>query len=126
VPAQLNGFHGEFPGILYLIRHDQMNAVKVGICNRNARQERLKDHQEQGWTIVHTFTYEDGWEAAAAEARVMCLWKGITGYLLPSQMPFGGATETIDADAFDESAVLGAIANEAAPRSGDVTHSDRN
>ena len=111
----VRGFNDDSPSYLYIVRHDDMNAVKVGIGNHDSVGRPTATHKARGWRAVHVVNYPTGADAFVAERRVLALWAGITGYLGRSQMPQAGWTETIDADAYDHAAVLAVLSRDAAP-----------
>ena len=99
-----NTFRPDQPAQVYLIEHDEMRAVKVGVMNVGSI--RLDRHTEQGWRLLHVFDFPNGAAAKEVETRILDLWVGITGFLTAELMPHGGASETIDALAYDPIAVF--------------------
>lgn len=85
------------PGILYLMKHDGFQAVKVGISSTKARKRRIPTHTRYGWELVQQWNLESANIALAIETIVISKWRkeiGAPPAILPTDMPQGGATET--------------------------------
>ena len=102
------GFDVAAPARLYLMAHDGFGAVKVGVTSTELI-DRLATHVRRGWRVLRVVEMSSGRDALNAEARVLALWRGLTGFVPAAAMPQGGTTETIAADRFDEASVLAAI-----------------
>lgn len=105
------GFQYSKSAYLYLISHEQLNALKVGIANpsRRADGDRLKRFTNFGWEVIATWTFTKGAKAEIVEKRVFEVIrkeKSIPIFLSRSEMPIGGHTETIDADSISVSELL--------------------
>lgn len=85
----------------YLIKHDELNAIKIGIGNVGRKQDRLKQHQNYGWLVLYKYTFESGEFAYTIEQNLL-RWlkkeKQLPNFLGKSDMPQGGWTETFSAD----------------------------
>jgi hypothetical protein len=87
--------------VLYLVQHEALGAVKVGIANTRGR--RIKQHRAQGWVMlasIHVY----GEVAETIEAGILDWCRndlGLPPYLSKNEMPQCGWTETVDADAID-------------------------
>jgi hypothetical protein len=83
------------------MKHDDLNAIKVGIGNVGRRQDRIKQHQSYGWTLYYKYELGTG-EFALEMEQAILVWirqdLGLPIYLSKSEMPHGGWTETVDAD----------------------------
>jgi len=96
------GYNPSKPGHVYLIELDshpnfQRGVVKIGIAG--GKSQRLKQWQQQGWTLLDVFHFDDGAIPLAIEDEVLewfnenlglepCLSHDDVGYM-------GGFTETI-------------------------------
>lgn len=85
----------------YLIKHDELNAVKVGIGNLNRKQDRLKEHKRHGWSILYRYDFEYGEDAYNIEQQIL-KWvkkeKNLPNNLSKKDLPQGGWTEAFSAD----------------------------
>ena len=102
------GYDVTAPARLYIMAHDGFGAVKVGVTSTELI-DRVATHVRRGWRLLHVVEMPTGRDALLAEARVLALWCGLTGFVPAAAMPQGGTTETIAADRFDEASVLAAI-----------------
>jgi hypothetical protein len=99
-----SSFKPDMPGYLYLITHNDLNAHKVGIANLSKTKlaDRFYHHQKQGWSLVARWNFESGSNAQNIEREILSKLRkemGIPAYLSKDDMPFGGWTETMSADA---------------------------
>lgn len=96
------GFKPQQPAILYLLSHDQMNAIKIGITNNTTIISRLDQFKRHGWKINKKYRFKKGIEASKIERSIIDWLKKdlkLKNYLTPKQMPItGGHSETFDAD----------------------------
>lgn len=82
--------------ILYIIYHEEYDAVKIGISD--IANTRFKAHRTQGWKIVAYWHFSERYKARAVESLVLNTLREKHGYYLSKrQMPYGGYTETFDA-----------------------------
>ena len=58
-------------GILYLLRHTEMRALKVGITGSETFHDRLSIHENFGWEIIGLWDFIDGLMALEAEKKVL-------------------------------------------------------
>ncbi len=91
-------------GYLYLISHVNMNATKIGIANisKTKLADRFYHHQKQGWNLVARWDFNIGKDAKKIEKEILRILRKemrIPPYLSKEDMPFGGWTETLSADA---------------------------
>ena len=95
------------PGYIYLITHDKLLSHKIGIANsyKNKKfNDRMYNHQKQGWTLFKKENFNTVQEAADIEAGILKWLRldiGLEMHLLSEQMPQGGWTETVDASEID-------------------------
>ena len=106
------GFSQASPGWLYLLTTAGGLVYKFGITN--VLDDRLRNHQRQGFTeVVETIYFDVGADAAAAEARIKAHVKaqGWKPPMTAESMPYGGATETLSAhDVGDDFTLSGLLA----------------
>lgn len=83
--------------ILYLLYNKEYHAVKIGIADiANSRYKALKT---KGWEVVAYWHFSERYKARAIESLVLnTLRKRYGHYLSKEQMPYGGYTETFNAD----------------------------
>lgn len=95
------GFDIAKPSFVYLLVHQSYGAAKVGIGNADG--VRLDQHRKYGWEVAAT-VHVPGVRALAIEKHILGWWRNglaLPPYLSKGEMPQGGWTETIDADAID-------------------------
>lgn len=84
-------------GIVYLLRHPDFYALKIGISTTSARTNRVREHQRSGWELVKLWETTSGLDAELIESAVLSWWrrdKGAPPALDRAMMPSGGYTET--------------------------------
>ena len=95
-----SGFDFSSEAIIYLITNKKLGAHKIGVAGAKKKNERLSQHRRQGWSVYKTRKYRRGSTAFNIEQRAL-YWirieKNLSAYLLPEEMPYGGASETVDA-----------------------------
>jgi hypothetical protein len=92
-----SSFDYNAPGVIYLLRHRDFYAVKIGITTSSARTSRVKEHQRFGWELVMSWDTATGLDAELIEQAVLSWWrkdKGAPAALDRMMMPSGGYTET--------------------------------
>jgi hypothetical protein len=93
-----SGFDSTSPARVYLLRHDALDAIKVGVCGVGT--SRIAQHQRRGWTVVRSHTFATGRDALDAEQAVLRWWRRellIPPAMQAEDMPGGGWTETATA-----------------------------
>lgn len=90
----------EAPAFVYLMEHAHYRALKIGVTGEIEPfgLPRVLQHASEGWTEVKSWDFEIGWEALEAEFEVLDRWRNVLNFgaaVAPSQMPQGGASETI-------------------------------
>ncbi|MFD8209658.1 hypothetical protein ACFV2S_25080 [Streptomyces sp. NPDC059695] len=85
------------PALLYVVRHEQLDALKVGVVTQGSRALRLGAHTRRGWTTELTLDFTSGHQALQAERAVVRFLRdcGATDLLPQGEMPQGGYTETV-------------------------------
>jgi hypothetical protein len=109
-----SGFKVGEDAIVYLISHQALHAVKIGITGTSGI--RLKKHRKYGWHELTTVLVP-GQIAMDIEADILDWWRtdlGLLPFLRPAQMPQGGSSETADLQAIDLAATITRIHNLAA------------
>jgi len=90
------GYDPHSPGAVYLMRHDALEAYKVGI--RNLTSRRLERHVRNGWYLVEEWQFNDGSVPPKVEVGILGWWRGdleAPVACTPEQMPQAGYTETV-------------------------------
>lgn len=85
------------PGIIYLLRHESFQVLKIGVTTEAARRDRLDDHERHGWEVIHTWATDNGGDAETVETAVLRWWRfdlGAPEALQQDDMPQAGHTET--------------------------------
>ena len=97
-------FKPHTPAYFYLITHNEMGAHKVGIANiaKTPLADRFYHHKKQGWILVRRWDSTSGADIQSLEKEILRILRkdmSIPPYLAKDDMPFGGWTETLSADA---------------------------
>jgi hypothetical protein len=96
--CQVGGFQISKPSILYFLHHEEYQARKVGITNRDAQPNRLKGFQKDGWKILRKWEMENGVQIKKAETALLGWIRndlGLPPYLTSVEMGHaGGWSET--------------------------------
>lgn len=88
------------PGFVYLMTHIALGAHKIGI--RNVGTNRIESHQRYGWTLYRERSFDLTDDALKVESAILRWWRQDLiqpPYLHADDMPQGGWTETVSADA---------------------------
>ncbi|MEU4873427.1 hypothetical protein [Streptomyces sp. NPDC021608] len=67
------GFKREQPAMVYLLRHERLQAAKIGICNLGTG--RIEKHRSRGWELHGTLAFELGRDAERLEREVLAEWR---------------------------------------------------
>ena len=97
----IGGMDLDAPAFVYLIVHDEYDALKVGI---GSQQLRIRQHTNLGWKVVKVWNFRTGYKATAVEEQVLTHLKeklGLFHYLTKEEMPQKGHTETFGLDDID-------------------------
>jgi hypothetical protein len=89
------------PALVYVIVHQDHQALKVGVTSIEAQTDRVAAHHRRGWEPFQALTTTTGDIAYRIEAEVISYLAydlGLEPYLGPEHMPQGGATETFSLD----------------------------
>jgi len=63
----------EEPASLYLIRHTQMTALKIGVTAGG----RVEQFETEGWDLVRLWRFAYGYDAMEIEERVLDRWRNV-------------------------------------------------
>jgi hypothetical protein len=102
-----SGFSPARAALLYLLRHESLQAFKVGITNYGTT--RIEQFAELGWTETYRLYHRNGGVIKAAEAELLRWLRvdlGLKQATTKEQMPIGGATETFPLGAVEEPTVI--------------------
>jgi len=105
------GLNYQKPGYLYLISHERLNSLKIGIANSYKSRkfdDRMYQHKKRGWSLYKVKSFKTVKEASDIEAKVLKWLRmevGLPMNLSSKQMPQGGHTETVDASEIDLSTI---------------------
>jgi hypothetical protein len=84
---------------LYLILHEELQSIKVGISNHEANLNRLESHKKNGWVLYKSYDFDTANEAEWFETRLLN-WlrkeRHLGIHLVRELMPQGGFSETVD------------------------------
>lgn len=90
------GFRASDTATVYVVHHPKLGAVMVGVSGGDGTK-RLESHALHGWSTKEAWRGIDPDVAFAVEQRVIAQWRhrGLAPAIRASQMPQGGATETV-------------------------------
>ena len=94
------------PSLIYLLRHREWPALKIGVTNIGSN--RLADHDAAGWDCVYE-RQETGRVAYEVEQAVLAWWRTelkLGPYLSRGEMPQGGWTETVSSAGIEISEII--------------------
>ena len=83
-------------GEVYLIGHQGMNALKIGVAG--PQSDRLEQHFALGWILRDLWGFESLTDAYLTEEAVLDRWRNLYGqqpWLCRTDLPQGGWTETL-------------------------------
>ena len=91
--------------ILYVLYHKEYHAIKIGIAGvANSRYKALKT---KGWRVTAYWLFSGRDKARHVESLVLNTLRIKYGhYLNKEQMPYGGYTETFDANKITKSRLV--------------------
>jgi recombinational DNA repair protein (RecF pathway) len=92
------------PAYLYIMEHMDYSSIKVGISNEQARPNRIKSHEKEGWVLRKKINFESGLLADYVETQIL-LWlrnvRKLGIHLSKDMMKQGGYSETVDSAEID-------------------------
>ena len=88
------GIRANDDAVVYLMKHEQYDAAKIGIAKVGSRRVAL--HKSAGWLLVAEVPMP-GYAARLVERRILATWSALKlPYgVRPSVMPYAGYTETV-------------------------------
>lgn len=96
------GFNYKKPAYVYLIFHDLMGSIKVGVTNIDSKPDRIKEFQKYGWSVFKLYRFDKGIQAFKVEQEILnWLRKDLNfpQHLTVDQMPkTGGQSETVSSE----------------------------
>jgi hypothetical protein len=95
------------PSFLYLLKHADLRALKIGVTNVDTN--RLRDHKREGWRVVAQL-FCSGEDAYEAEQAILRWWReelGAEAFLAAGDMPQGGWSETVSMGVVDVDDTVG-------------------
>ncbi len=108
------GFNPMQPGYLYLLEHEDLNALKIGITNVGT--VRLQLFQQRGWAVASLQLFENGGDAMTLERVIKRWWREelrLPRWVQKDQMGrMAGWTETVSADEVSVGMCLARIRDE--------------
>ncbi|MGI5292748.1 hypothetical protein ACQEVF_56885 [Nonomuraea polychroma] len=97
--CKVTGFKDSKPGLVYLLqRRTDPAAAKIGICEDDPRNTRLKVHTKNGWEMAYTLPFQVGLHARLVEAAIKRLWFEERGWKdgpARGEQWYDGYTETV-------------------------------
>jgi hypothetical protein len=93
------GSSSPVPAKIYLVLDKRNQTAKVGITSLASVNDRVADHERNGWKLVRQWNVASIQVAASVERAVLSWWRyeiGASTAKLKHEMPQGGWTETVD------------------------------
>jgi formylmethanofuran dehydrogenase subunit E len=100
--CQEHAFKHNKPAYFYIMEHQELGALKVGVGNLKSKPDRIKTHIKDGWALFHRLDFDLGRDAFALETAILRWFRKelmLPPFLEQSQMKKAGRTETISAEA---------------------------
>jgi hypothetical protein len=98
------GLKFDEPAYVYIMEHQDYQSIKVGISNDEARPNRIKSHEKEGWILRKRFSVENGQIADYVETEILFWLRSVRKlgiHLSKEMMRQGGYSETVDASEID-------------------------
>ena len=92
------GINYDTPGKVYLVRHLELNAMKIGITSNSSTTDRVSVHQNAGWHLLRVWDFNKTWDAYLIEQQIVRWWRDeleLSHGVSPAQIPQGGFSETV-------------------------------
>ena len=93
----VRGLDRAAPGIVYLIKSESFQALKIGVTTEAARRQRVEQHESSGWEVVEIWNFDNGQQAEQVETALLAWWRfdlGAPEALTSDDMPQAGHSET--------------------------------
>lgn len=110
-----HGIDYNAPALLYLMRHEALYSLKIGITGTTSVASRIEAHAKRGWSLLRTWQLATGFLAEDVEGSVLNFWRdelGAPASVPREEMPQGGWTETaglLHADPDETCALIDAL-----------------
>lgn len=91
------GIDFDGPGFVYLMRHQSLGALKIGIASNSSSSDRVSVHQSKGWELLKKWEFRSTWHAYLIEQEIISWWRDeleLENGVSPVQMTQGGFSET--------------------------------
>jgi hypothetical protein len=91
------GIDFDGPGLVYLMRNQSLNALKIGITSNSSTSDRVSVHENKGWGLLSKWEFSSTWQAYLIEQQIISWWRDeleLGNGVAPEQMPQGGFSET--------------------------------
>lgn len=92
------GFDRNAEALLYLMHHEELSSLKVGVASTSSRYDRIDAHQKNGWKLIKSWRISSGRDAEGIEKLILKYWRDELSkpiHLDSYQIPQGGWTETV-------------------------------
>lgn len=103
-----SGFRFGAPAILYVLEHQALGAIKVGVTGQGSG--RMEKFGKAGWVIIHKANFAVGADAFRVEQKVLRVLReelSLSPFLRPEDMAgMGGYSETFDKNKVTQEQVL--------------------
>jgi hypothetical protein len=98
------GLKFDEPSHLYIMEHLEYRSIKVGISNDEARPNRIKSHESEGWVLRKRIPVKNGQIADYVETEILFWLRNVRKlgiHLSKDMMKQGGYSETVDSSEID-------------------------
>ena len=98
------GLKFDLPAYLYIMEHLEYRSIKVGISNNDARPNRVKSHENEGWVLRKKILLDNGQIADFVETEILFWLRNVRKlgiHLSKDMMRQGGYSETVDSTEID-------------------------
>ena len=102
--CQDRAFNFNDPSYFYIMFHQDMHSLKVGIGNTTSNADRIKTHISDGWELLKRYDFDKGDMAMKVEKKVLKWIRKdlkLPIHLTKEFFKRAGHTETVDADELD-------------------------
>ena len=93
------GFNHKEPAYFYVMIHQELSSLKIGIGNFDSKPDRIEAHSRKGWMLAKRYDFKVGKDAYDVEVEVL-RWirkeMGLSAHLTKELMPQSGWSETSD------------------------------
>lgn len=96
-----DGYSYNEPSYFYVMEHESLGSLKIGISNQDSRDDRVLRHTKHGWKLVQRIDFENGFLAYEFEQTLLNHLRknlNLPIHLSKSEMPQSGFTETLSVE----------------------------